>query len=46
MICIPRVTTAPCSSPKDRIPPASALMVVARVEAMVRATSADGASGP
>ena len=46
MIRIARVTTAPCSSPNDRIPPARALIGVARVEAIVRATSADGASGP
>ena len=46
MIRIARVTTAPCSSPNDRMPPASALMGVARVDAIVRATSADGASGP
>ena len=46
MIRIARLTTAPCSSPNDRIPPASALIGVARVDAIVRATSADGASGP
>ena len=46
MIRIARVTTAPCSSPNDRMPPASALIGVARVEAIVRATSADGDSGP
>ena len=41
-----RVTTAPCSSPNERMPPASALIGAARVDAMVRATRADGASGP
>jgi hypothetical protein len=40
------LTTAPWNSLNVRMPPANPLIAVARVEAMVRVTSAEGESGP